>query len=84
MNTVEVSVTVERIRQMAAQHLEVNLADLTVSSHFVDDCGADSLSLIDLLAAVEREYNVVIDQSRLEHMVSVNAVYEVLADVAGW
>ena len=76
--------TVERIRQMAAEHLEVDLEELTLTSHFVADCGADSLSLIDLLAGLEREYNVVIDQGQLERMVSVNAVYEVLAEAAGW
>lgn len=66
MSTVAVAATVERMRQISAEHLEVDPEQLTMTGHFVADCGADSSLWIDLLAGLEREYNGVIDYGQLE------------------
>jgi acyl carrier protein len=73
-----------RIREIVAEHLELDLDDLTDDSHFIDDHGADSLSLIDVLAALEKEFSIEIDQTRFATMVDVRRVYDVVAESAGW
>jgi acyl carrier protein len=74
----------QKIREIIAEHLEVNPEDLSDTSLLVEDHGADSLARIDILAALEKEFSVTIDQDDLERMVNVKGVYSVVAEAAGW
>jgi acyl carrier protein len=74
----------DRIREIIAEHLELNVEDLTDGSHFIDDHGADSLALMDVLAALEKEYSVEINQTQFAEMVEVRRVYDVVSESAGW
>jgi len=74
----------ERIREIVAEHLELEVKDLTDDSHFIDVHGADSLALIDVLAALEKEFSIEIDQAQFARMLDVRSVYDVAAESAGW
>ncbi len=74
----------ERIREIVAEHLELDGQDLTDDSHFIDKHGADSLALIDVLAALEKEFSIEIDQAQFARMLDVRRVYDVVAESAGW
>jgi acyl carrier protein len=74
----------QEIRKIVAEHLELEPDELSDTSMLIEDHGADSLSLIDILAAVEKEFSVSIDQSDLTRMVNVKSVYTVVAGAAGW
>lgn len=74
----------DRIKQLACASFEVDLAEVTDKTHFVEDLGVDSLNAIDLLAALETEYEIEIEPEAIRRMVTVDAVYEVVAEVAGW
>lgn len=74
----------DRIREIIAEHLELEVADLTDGSHFIDDHGADSLALMDVLAALEKEYSIEINQTQFAEMVEVRRVYDVVSESAGW
>jgi acyl carrier protein len=68
---------VEMIRHIVAEVLEVDPAQIQGDTHFIHDLGADSLRIIEILARLEAELHVVIDQSALASMVSLDAVCEV-------
>src|SRR5690349_7147957 len=51
----------DRVKQVVCETLELDPDDVTATSLFVDDHDADSLNLIEILAALEKEFNVVID-----------------------
>jgi acyl carrier protein len=74
----------DRIHEIISEHLELDIDDLAEDSLFVDDHGADSLALIDVLAALEKEYSIEIDQEQFARMVDVRSVYAVVAESAGW
>ena len=74
----------ERIREIVAEHLEVDAGDLTEDSNFIDDHGADSLALMDVLAALEKEFSIEIDQAQFARMLDVRTVYDVIAESTGW
>jgi acyl carrier protein len=74
----------QRIREIVAEHLELEPSELSDTSLLVEDHAADSLSRIDILAALEKEYSVTIDQSDLERMVNIKSIYDVVAEAAGW
>jgi acyl carrier protein len=65
-----------------AEHLELAPDELTDTSLLLEDHGADSLSRIDILAALEKEFRVTIDQSELERMVNIESVYAVVTEAA--
>jgi acyl carrier protein len=74
----------DRIKQLACASFEVDLDQVTDRTHFVEDLGVDSLNAIDLLAALETEYEIEIEPEQISRMVTVDAVYEVVAEAAGW
>ena len=73
-----------RIREIVAEHLELDVDELRDDSNFIDDHGADSLALIDVLAALEKEFSIEIDQGQFSRMLDVRTVYEVIAESTGW
>lgn len=75
--TVETS---ERIKEIVTEILEIEDDEVTETSLFADDHGADSLRAIEILAALEKEFNVVIDQAELSRMVNLQGVHEVVAE----
>lgn len=72
---------VERINELACIHLELDPGEITDTALFIEDCGADSLGIIDLVAAIEDEFSVVIDQEDLPQLVNLAAVYSYLANL---
>lgn len=74
----------ERIRELICEHLEISTDELTDTGSFVEDYGADSLGLIDLLGALEKDSGVVIDESHLERLVNLDGVCAVMQELAGW
>ncbi|MEV0121298.1 acyl carrier protein [Streptomyces sp. NPDC050703] len=73
-----------RIKEIVAENIDVDAEDLSDTALFIDELGADSLKLIDILGAIEMEYSIVIDMDELPKMVNVEATYQVAAAAAGW
>jgi len=73
-----------KIKQLACASFEVAPDQLTEETHFVEDLGVDSLNAIDLLAALETEFEIEIEPEQIRHMTSVDAVYDLVAEAAGW
>jgi acyl carrier protein len=69
----------DRIRDIVLRLLEVDESDLTETSLFKDELGADSLMIIEIQAALERELDIVIDNGEVSHMVDLQGVREVVA-----
>ncbi|WKX70532.1 acyl carrier protein [Streptomyces sp. XD-27] len=74
----------EIIREIVIDILEIEADEVTDTSLFKEEHDADSLRAIEILAALEKEFNVVINQSELGRMVNLRGVYEVVAEAAGW
>ncbi|HEX4704923.1 MAG TPA: acyl carrier protein [Pseudonocardiaceae bacterium] len=74
----------DRIKEIVCEHLELDAVDVTETSSFREDHEADSLSLMDVLAALEKEYGVEIDDENFAEMVDVRSAYGVVAGLAGW
>jgi acyl carrier protein len=71
-----------RIADIICEILEIEPAELTDTSLFKEDHNADSLRAIEILAILEREYAIEIDQSELAVMVNLDAVCAVVAQHA--
>ncbi len=72
-----------RITRVVCRRLGFEPAGLGDTDLFTDR-GADLAGLVGLLAALEKEFEVVIPQEESDRMVSLAAVREVLAERVGW
>ncbi|MCE1181676.1 MAG: acyl carrier protein [Rhodocyclales bacterium] len=72
---------VERVKKIVAEQLGVNEADIKNESSFVDDLGADSLDTVELVMALEEEFECEIPDDQAEKITTVQqAVDYVLAN----
>ena len=68
----------EKMKEMVADQLNVDAAEITAETSFKDDLGAESLDLFELVMALEEEYNVEIPSEDLEKLTTVGAVMDYL------
>ena len=68
----------EKIKEMVAEQLNTEAADLTAATSFKDDLGADSLDLFELVTNLEDEYEIEIPSEELEKLTTVGAVADYL------
>jgi acyl carrier protein len=61
----------QRVRKIVAEQLGVNEADIKNESSFVDDLGADSLDTVELVMALEEEFECEIPDDEAEKITSV-------------
>lgn len=60
--------------------LEVDPEDVTDESLFKEDHQADSMRAIEILASLERTYDVEIPQNEMSRMVNLKGIYEVVQE----
>ena len=61
----------QRVKKIVAEQLGVNEADVKNESTFVDDLGADSLDTVELVMALEEEFECEIPDEEAEKITSV-------------
>ena len=66
MSTVE-----ERVKQIVVEQLGVKEDEVTPDASFVDDLGADSLDTVELVMALEEEFNCEIPDEEAEKITTV-------------
>lgn len=70
----------EKVKTIIADQLGLKPSDITLTSNFKEDLGADSLDLFELVMALEDEYSVEIPSEDLEKLVTVGDVMEYLKE----
>ena len=71
---------VEKIIEMTAEALGVEESNITETSSFKEDLGADSLDLFELVMALEEEYGVEIPTEDLEQIATIGDVVKYLEE----
>ena len=66
----------KRVKEIIVEQLGVNESEVTPEAKFVDDLGADSLDLVELVMALEEEYNIEISDEDAEKILTVGDVIE--------
>lgn len=61
----------QRVVQIIAQQLHVNEEEVVPEASFIDDLGADSLDLVELVMAMEEEFDVEIPDDDAENIRTV-------------
>ena len=61
----------ERVKKIVVEQLGVNETQVTPSASFVDDLGADSLDTVELVMALEEEFDCEIPDEQAEKITTV-------------
>ena len=61
----------EKIKEIIVEQLGVDESDVNMDSSFTDDLGADSLDLVELIMALEEEFDMEIPNEDAENIKTV-------------
>ena len=66
--------TFEKVREIVVEQLSVEAVEVAIESTFIDDLGADSLDIVELIMAFEEEFGIEIPDEAAEKIKSVQDV----------
>jgi acyl carrier protein len=72
----------EKIKAVVADKLDTDPADITESASFVDDLGADSLDVVELIMGLEDEFGIEISDEEAENLRTVGDAVKFVASQA--
>ncbi|MBF7095838.1 acyl carrier protein [Alkalibacter mobilis] len=70
--------TFDKIKNIILEHLDIQEDDITLNADFMEDLGADSLDVAELIMSIEDEFNLEINEEEIEGMRTVEDVVEYL------
>src|SRR5829696_837246 len=68
---IHMSETADRVKKIVVEHLGVDAEKVTEEASFIDDLGADSLDIVELVMAFEEEFGVEIPDDAAEKITTV-------------
>lgn len=66
----------EKLQEIIADVLNVETGDITIETTFVDDLGADSLDIFQIIMGIEETFDIEIDNEDAEKIVTVGDAVE--------
>ncbi|MBE7053719.1 MAG: acyl carrier protein [Ruminococcaceae bacterium] len=66
----------DKVKTIIADQLGVNVNDITMDASFIDDLGADSLDMVELIMAMEEEFNFELPEEDAEKISTVGEAIE--------
>ena len=69
-----------RIVEIIANQLGIEEEDITAAASVIDDLGADSLDLVELVMALEEEFDLEIPDEEAEKITNVQNIFDYMAN----
>lgn len=66
----------EKVSKIIADKLSVDLDEVVPEASFVDDLGADSLDLVELIMSMEEEFDIDISDEEAEKLLTVKDTFD--------
>ncbi len=73
--------SLDKIKAIVAEQLGLELDEIKLESSFTDDLGADSLDIVELMMALEEEFDVEIPDEEAEKISTVGDVVEYIKNL---
>jgi len=71
---------IKKVKEITSEQLGVDESQITPEAKFIDDLGADSLDIVELVMALEEEFNLEISDEEAEKLLAVQKVVDYLKD----
>ena len=68
----------EKIAEIIADQLSVSVNEITMDTDIMDEFGADSLDMMEMIMAIEDEYGVEVDMENVENIKTIGDVIKYL------
>jgi len=73
----------ERVKEIIVEQLSVNAEQVTSNAKFIEDLGADSLDVVELVMAFEEQFGVEVPDEDAEKLQTVGDVVKYIEDKDG-
>ena len=70
----------EKVKSIIVEQLGVTETSVTMEASFIDDLGADSLDIVELIMALEEEFDIEIPDADAEKVVTVGDVVDYIKE----
>ena len=70
----------DKVKEIIAKQLGVDLSEVTDDASFIDDLGADSLDTVELVMAFEEQFGVEIPDEDAEKILKVSDAFSYIKD----
>ncbi len=71
----------EKMREFLSNQLGVDPSEIRPETNIIEDLGADSLDLVEMLSEMEDEYNIMITDERIRELTTVGEVAAFLEEL---
>ena len=71
----------EKIKAIIAEDLNIDADSITEDTTFVDDLGADSLDIFQIIMGIEEEYDIELDNESVEQIQTVGDAVEAIRTI---
>ena len=72
----------EKVRQIIAEQMCLDVENVKPESHIIDDIGADSLDVVEMLMSVEEVWGIVVDDDDMRKFTTVQSVADYIESKA--
>ena len=66
----------DKVKKITAEQLGIDEEEIALESSFIDDLNADSLDIVELIMAIEEEFEIQIPDEEVEGLKSVSDVVD--------
>ncbi len=70
----------EKLQEIIADQLEIDAEEITYESNILDDLGADSLDVVDLVMSIEDEFGIEVPDEALKDIRTVEEMVKYIED----
>ena len=72
----------EKLQEIIAEQLEIDTEEIEYASNIIDDLGADSLDIVDILMSVEDEFGIEVPDEALENIKTIEDMVKYIEENA--
>jgi acyl carrier protein len=74
--------TIEQVKQLIANQLGSSLNDISEDSRIVEDLGAESSDVANIVAAVEDRFSIKVPEEKVQSFATVRDIYQGIVDLS--
>lgn len=70
--------TLDKVKEIIVDQLDVDEDKVTMDASIIDDLGADSLDIVDMVMTLEEEFDVKISDDEVENVKTVGDIVKII------
>ena len=71
---------IDKVKELVAEQLGINKETITAESNIIEDLGADSLDVIEMLMTLEEEYGITIPDEKIGQIKTIGQIVDLIEE----